>query len=80
MNNMPQPFWAVILAVLGVALAIVIYVVPGDQTSKQTAFNIAAALVTGSLGAFAGHAQASSTNKVNASTATINTAPAEPQQ
>lgn len=52
---MPQPFWAVLLAVLGVVVTIVVYIFPGDVTTRQAAFQIASALVTGALGAFAGH-------------------------
>jgi hypothetical protein len=58
MQNVPQPFWAVILAVLGVITTIVVYIHPGDVTTRQAAFQIASSLVTGALGAFAGHASA----------------------
>ena len=53
---MPQPFWAVLLALLGVVVTIVVYIFPGDVTTRQAAFQIASALVTGALGAFAGAA------------------------
>jgi uncharacterized membrane protein len=58
MTNAPQPFWAIILAVLGVIVTIVVYLYPGDVTTRQAAFQIGSALVTGALGAFAGHATA----------------------
>ncbi len=60
MKNFPQPGWAVILAGLGVVVALVVYCYPGDVTSKQAGFQVASALVTGALGAFAGRAEGSS--------------------
>ena len=54
--TLPQPGWAVLLATLGVVVTIVVYLFPGDVTTRQAAFQIASALVTGALGAFAGAA------------------------
>jgi len=61
MNSLPQPAWAILLAILGVVLTIIGYVYPGSQTAQQAVFQIAAALVSGALGAFAGRASHSDT-------------------
>jgi len=63
MKNWPQPAWAVVLAALGVVVALVVYCYPGDVTSKQAGFQVASALVTGALGAFAGRAEGQSTTQ-----------------
>jgi len=51
----PQPAWAVSLAVLGAILAVIGYVFPGDISSRQAMFTVANSLISGALGAFAGH-------------------------
>jgi hypothetical protein len=63
MKDWPQPIWACFLAALGSCLAIAVYIIPGDVTSRQAAFQIASALVTGALGAFAGHATTANSQK-----------------
>ena len=63
MDKFPQPFWAILLAILGVVLCVVTYLLPRDATAEQASFGIAQALVTGALGAFAGHALAKSEMK-----------------
>lgn len=73
--NWPQPAWATILAFLGVLLAVVVYIYPGTVTAQQAAFQIASALVTGALGAFAGQASASGNKDSNN---TINLPPIKP--
>ena len=75
MSNIPQPFWAIVLAGLGVVVTIVVYTQPGDVTTRQAAFQIASALVTGALGAFAGHASA-----ISQAQAKNPTQPVEPEQ
>jgi len=60
MMQVPQQSWAILIAVLGVICAIVGYVLPGDVVSRQAMFTIANSLVSGALGAFAGHASATS--------------------
>ena len=78
MKNWPQPAWAVILAALGVVVALVVYCFPGDVTSKQAGFQVASALVTGALGAFAGRAEGQSINQSGPNaTAVTPTAPTE---
>lgn len=59
----PQPAWAIIIAILGVYCATIGYVCPGTPVSQQAMFNIANSLISGSLGAlFAGHNANSSTS------------------
>jgi uncharacterized membrane protein len=60
--NIPQPAWAVMLAILGVICAIVGYIFPGDITSRTAMFTVANSLISGALGAFAGHLANSSTS------------------
>jgi Kef-type K+ transport system membrane component KefB len=67
MNNLPQPLWAIFLAGLGVALALAALFHPEPLTVVTSVLAIASNLVSGALGAFAGHAGAS----VNNSTVTL---------
>lgn len=76
--RMPQPAWAVILAFMGMILAIVVLYTPTDVTSKQAAFTIASSLVTGALGAFAGRAEGTSTTQ-SGPNATVNQQQPPPQ-
>ena len=83
MNNWPTQIWALLLAALGAALAIVFYLYPSDVTTRQSAFQIASSLVSGALGAFAGHALAGgNTTTATGQNPTINlptpTAPVTP--
>lgn len=80
MNNapIPQPAWAVLLATLGVAVAIVGYVYPGDITSRQSMFTVANSLISGALGAFAAHA--ANTSTANGPNATIVNPPTPPKE
>lgn len=68
MNSLPQPLWATLLAFQGLLLALAVLYSPGgvDNNIKIGVLSIASALVTGALGAFAGHASAdrNSNNKV----------------
>ena len=82
MEKWPQPFWAVILAGLGAILSVVFYIYPGDVTSRQAAFQIASSLVTGALGAFAGHASSGRPFNMTGPNATVNnpTTPVDPAQ
>lgn len=56
--TLPQPFWAVILAVLGVVLAIACLFHPTEEKIVLAILAIASNLVSGALGAFVGHAGA----------------------
>lgn len=66
MKDLPTQFWAICLAGMGAIIAVVFYVIPADVTTRQAAFQIASALVTGALGAFASHAASA----MNSTTAT----------
>jgi hypothetical protein len=72
MRNWPQPFWAVILAGMGVALAIAVLLSPHPTTEniRLAVLTIASALVSGALGYIGGHAAASQgTTEVSSTTA-----------
>jgi hypothetical protein len=58
MYEAPAPFWAVLLAVLGVLLAGIVMVHPTPENIALAVLAIASNLVSGALGAFAGHASA----------------------
>jgi hypothetical protein len=58
MNKLPSPFWAVILAALGVSLTIIVIFRPAPENIALAALAIGSNLVSGALGAFAGHANA----------------------
>ena len=60
MMQVPQQAWAIAIAILGVICAVIGFVLPGDAVSRQAMFTIANSLVSGALGAFAGHASATS--------------------
>jgi hypothetical protein len=63
MDKWPIQFWASMLALMGASLTVAVYVIPGTEPSKQVAFQIANSLVSGAIGAFVGHAVASSNQK-----------------
>ena len=58
MNVLPSPFWAVMLAILGTLLAATVLIHPDPQTISLGVLAVASNLVSGALGAFAGHASA----------------------
>lgn len=67
MKNMPQPFWAVLLAFLGVIVGLCCLYHAGKNDSVTLGvLGIASNLVSGALGAFAGHATAN--NKTDVTT------------
>lgn len=68
--KMPSPFGAVLLAALGVVLAICVLFAKGPENILLGILAISSNLVSGALGAFAGHAS----NNVSAPNATINQA------
>lgn len=59
MNAVPQPAWACVLAVLGTILAATVLLHPDPQTIALGVLAVASNLVSGALGAFAGHITAS---------------------
>lgn len=60
MDKLPSPFWAVLLAFLGAALCAAVLYHQGDINIGHDVLTIASNLVSGALGAFAGHAAAKS--------------------
>lgn len=59
MKSLPQPFWAIILASFGVTVALCCLFHPNSDNSVTLAvLAVSANLVSGALGAFAGHATA----------------------
>ena len=76
LKELPTQFWAICLAGMGATIAVVFYVIPADVTTRQAAFQIASALVTGALGAFAGqHLGASNTTTATGPNPVINNTP-----
>lgn len=74
MDKWPQPFWACLLSFQGVGLAIVVIFYPTRENIALACLAIASNLVSGALGAFAGHAQGV------ASVKSPNSTPADPAQ
>ena len=68
--KLPEPFWAVVLAVLGVIVALAVLFHPDPVAVGTAVLAIASNLVSGALGAFAGHTSA--TSKSTGPNATIN--------
>jgi hypothetical protein len=62
MSRIPQPFWAVLLALLGAALALAALYRPSPENIALAVLGVGSNLVSGALGAFAGHALAEKTN------------------
>ena len=63
MNRLPNPFWAVILALMGVGVSLAVLFHPDPVNISMAILAIASNLVSGALGAFAGHASAQSDTK-----------------
>jgi hypothetical protein len=61
MDKLPQPAWACGLAFMGVVLALAVLFASGPDNIKLAVLAVASALVTGALGAFAGHSGSSQT-------------------
>jgi hypothetical protein len=57
-SKLPAPFWAVILAFMGVVIALCVLFSHRDVNICLAVLAIGSNLVSGSLGAFAGHAAA----------------------
>ncbi len=62
----PQPFWAVLLAILGVILALAVLFHPDPISIGTAVLAVSSNLVSGALGAFAGHSSASNSTGPNA--------------
>jgi hypothetical protein len=59
-EKLPAPFWAVLLAAQGTIIALCVLFVHRDAGTSSGVLGIGSSLVTGALGAFAGHAYATS--------------------
>jgi hypothetical protein len=59
LDKLPSPFWAVILAGMGAGLALASLFHPTPENIALAVLGVGSNLVSGALGAFAGHAQAS---------------------
>ena len=77
-SKVPAPMWAVALAVLGCLLCIAVLIKPDPNNIAIAILAIASNLVSGALGAFAGHAQGSITQQSGPNATTIN--PSSPPQ
>jgi putative copper export protein len=81
MEKLPQPFWAICLAILGVVVALFALFKPDPENICLAVLAISSNLVSGALGAFAGHASAQTRNTVTGPNAVINPSqPAAPAQ
>lgn len=63
MEKLPSPFWAICLALLGVIIALVALFKPDPENICLAVLAISSNLVSGALGAFAGHASAQINSK-----------------
>jgi hypothetical protein len=75
MDKLPSPFWAICLALLGVILALVALFKPDPENICLAVLAISSNLVSGALGAFAGHASAQINNRATGQNAVINPPP-----
>lgn len=60
MAKWPVQIWALLLALMGASLAVFALVVKTDATITHDVMNAANTLISGAIGAFAGHAATSS--------------------
>jgi hypothetical protein len=58
MDKWPQPFWACILAFMGAIVTVVVLFRPSPENIALGVLAVGSNLVSGALGAFAGHALA----------------------
>jgi hypothetical protein len=77
-NNLPQPFWAILLALMGLVLAVAVLFNGSNDNIKLAVLAVSSSLVSGALGAFAGHANAVSNTTATGPNTTIN--PIQPGQ
>jgi putative copper export protein len=77
--KLPSPFWAVLLAALGVVLALAVLFHPTPENIALAVIGIGSNLVSGALGAFAGHASAQSNSRVTTTNAPVSVDQGDPQ-
>lgn len=78
MKDWPQPFWAILLAAMGVELAVVALFSSAEKDIKIAVIGLASSIVTGALGYIGGH-NAASAGTIETS-ATLPIRPAIPAQ
>jgi len=78
MDKLPQPFWACLLSLQGVILTIVVIFFPTRENIALASLAIASNLVSGALGAFAGHAQGIAIGQKQSQDPTPAVAPPQP--
>jgi hypothetical protein len=71
-NKIPAPFWAVVLAAMGTGVAVAVLYHPTPENIGLAVLTIGSNLVSGALGAFAGHAAAKADVTDNGGGVTIN--------
>lgn len=63
MSKLPQPFWAIFLAFFGVVVGLCCLFHPNvENTVTMGVLALASNLISGALGAFAGHGDATKSN------------------
>jgi hypothetical protein len=80
LDKLPQPLWAIALAFLGVILALAVLFHNESAIIASAVLAIASNLVSGALGAFAGHAAGATNNTGGNSVVNNPTQPAPPAQ
>lgn len=65
MEKWPSPFWAVLLAAMGTGVSLAVLFHRQDVNISLAVLGIGSNLVSGALGAFAGHASALKGNVTN---------------
>ena len=49
--SMPPEIWTILLVVIGAAIAMVAFILPGAESSRTEVFRIAEAIIYGAIGA-----------------------------
>src|ERR1700677_918763 len=78
LNKPPQAFWALLIAFQGTVIALFVLFAKSSDNIKLAVLAVASSLVSGALGAFAGHALATSNTMATGPNTTINTPPVVP--
>lgn len=81
MEKIPAPFWAVILASMGAAIAFAVLFHQGDVNTSLAVLGIGSNLVSGALGFISGHAVGAK-NEISTGNAplTVNQNEAQPEK
>lgn len=79
LSKLPSPFWAVILAFMGVSVALAVLFHHSEDNIALAVLAISSNLVSGALGAFAGHAQSASKADVTTGNAPVTINQSDPK-